>query len=211
MLNPWDRMPNEPAIWFDRFDKYYRPLGPGRSLSEAYYIYYEEQHGERPERPGFAPAWGVQAKEWNWLERAEAWDAEIRRERLEQEKQTIREMTDRHVRQSIAVSKLAMETLLDKGFKDVNVALRAWKQAVEVERSARGIPDYIADIHEMDDEELTRELTKELVRAGISAPDRAFIEDAEGEALGEIAESAPREVAGDIRGAEDSCSVEISD
>lgn len=37
----WERQDSEPARWFHRFDAYYRPLGPERSLLAAYRFWHQ--------------------------------------------------------------------------------------------------------------------------------------------------------------------------
>lgn len=165
-IRPWDRWEGEDSKWFDRFDRFYRAQGPGRSLSEAYRQYYKEQYGHLPERPGYTTGWGNVSKEWKWQERAEAWDVEIRRARLEAEKEKSAEMAKRHIESAQAVQALALETIISKGITDTSVALRAWRQAVDVESKARGIPEHIAKVAELSDEQLRRELAKRL--AGVS-------------------------------------------
>ena len=33
---PWDQQPGEPVRWYNRFDAFYRPQGPDRTLEEAW-------------------------------------------------------------------------------------------------------------------------------------------------------------------------------
>jgi len=77
--HPWDRLPNEPSIWFYRFDRY-RLLGPERTMARAYTIYRRERRmragkpvdmGRRWSAP---PPWWQNWRLWRWKERAEAWD-----------------------------------------------------------------------------------------------------------------------------------------
>lgn len=67
--NIWDRQPDEPLLWYERFERY-RLAGPGRSLLA---IYQAEKSG-----PGrgqkVAGAWNSAAEQWRWQQRAEAWD-----------------------------------------------------------------------------------------------------------------------------------------
>lgn len=89
---PWERQPGEPGMWFNRFDKYYRPLGPDRNLLRAFNFYErmkkgmtEEEYYPDHKRSGYGATWRNRAKEWAWVERAEAWDEHIRQERLKAE------------------------------------------------------------------------------------------------------------------------------
>lgn len=193
ILRAWDRQPEEPDRWFDRFDRFYRPQGPGRTLTEAYRQYYIERHHREPERPGYTTEWGKASKSWRWLDRAREWDEQIRKERLEIERENLRDMNERIIKDSQSIQALAMETLLDEGFKkDIGIALRGWRQAVVVEQTARGIPAYIAEVYEMEDEELSRELAKELARAAISGAGGFDDSSAKDATIGSAQES-PRE------------------
>jgi len=80
----WERQPDEPNDWFDRFCRY-KLFGATRSLLRAYN---EERLRKRQKKSSAAPpGWREAAKTWNWKERAEAWDAaqqqksEVRHER----------------------------------------------------------------------------------------------------------------------------------
>lgn len=164
--NAWDRWPDEDPKWFERFDVYYRSLGPSRSLTAAYNIYYKEVNGKLPDRPGAAPAWYTMADKWEWKRRAEAWDAHLRKQKLREEEASEVEMHREHIKMAQAVRNLAFAKMLEDGFKDGATALRAWRQAIQVEKSARGIPDYLTEISEMDEDELNAELAKALRSAG---------------------------------------------
>ena len=162
----WDRWPNEPPNWFERFDRYYRSLGPGRTLTAAYQIHYKDIHGKLPSRAGVIDSWNEESKKWEWKTRAEAWDAKVRQEMLRAEEEELVEMARRHTQSAQAIQALALEKILDDGFKDSATALRGWKQGVQVEKSARGVPDHIAEVAELDDDELNEQLAKAIQRAG---------------------------------------------
>jgi hypothetical protein len=102
-------------------------------------------------------------------------------------------MNERIINDAQSIQALAMETILDEGFKkDASIALRGWRQAVSVEQTARGIPAYIAEVYEMEDEELSRELAKELARAAI--PGASGLNDSPAEdAIAGSAQESPRE------------------
>lgn len=78
-MRTWRREDREPNLWFERFTRF-RLRGPRRSLLAAYNAEREEQGGVRRTKvPG---AWDRAAKQWQWRERAEAWD-EHQRQREE--------------------------------------------------------------------------------------------------------------------------------
>jgi hypothetical protein len=78
---PWDRLPNEPLLWYARFERF-RLAGTLRSLTGLY----NEERATRNKRPINAPprAWVMAQRRWNWCERAEAWDlAQLEAQRVE--------------------------------------------------------------------------------------------------------------------------------
>lgn len=84
---PWDRLPDEPGVWYERFELY-RSLGPGRTLEQAWRLD-KERTGLNAKRPHFR--WYEVKKEWRWDERAQAWDDyqnhQVRQAEIEAEKQ----------------------------------------------------------------------------------------------------------------------------
>jgi len=177
---PWDKMDNEPSVWFERFDRFYRPLTPDiRTLTAAYRECYYETHNEYPTRPGYSADWGKKAHEWQWKDRAEAWDMEMHQERIERERKNNVDMNKRHIEAGQAVQTLALDRLLKAGISDASTALRALRLGVSVERAARGIPSHIAEISDMDEDEIEREIAKRLAAAGITgalSPEDSSIE-----------------------------------
>jgi len=74
-FDPWDRLAREPIRWYARFEQYFRPLGPNRTLLGAYNAWRTVER-ERPPTNTVAQAWSKAAKEWEWRLRAELWDAQ---------------------------------------------------------------------------------------------------------------------------------------
>ncbi len=96
--NPWDRQPGEPSEAYDRF-QIYLALGPERSYSDAVRAYLtpsatrkprsaevrrkqvrlQEKFASHPEPDryvnGFATSWLRLAHRWDWLRRADVYDA----------------------------------------------------------------------------------------------------------------------------------------
>lgn len=199
----WDKRDQEPSLWWDRFNRFYRPQGPGRTLTQAYRAAYEEKNGKKPTRAGYSVDWKTKAEIWNWAERAEAWDEELFREQTAYEKAESLEMTGRQIKDAKAVQTLAMNEILKRGFaKESTVAVfRALAKAQELERTAREIPDALAEIGEMDDDELKRALARELVTAGLSDSDREQWDDSfsDGSDVGEVEGSQEASDEGDDR------------
>ena len=88
-MEAWERQPDEPAMWFHRFDLYYRVLGPERTLYGANQLW-RLAKGTKGAFQGAANSWKRKAALWRWKERAEAWDAHQRRKRLD-EQQSLRD------------------------------------------------------------------------------------------------------------------------
>lgn len=92
---PWEQQPGEPAQAFAHFSVY-RGLGPDRSLAKA------------SERSSIALSWLKQLSvQWNWLYRALAWDREQFLRRRSEELQASRETTERLLKQSADLQRIA--------------------------------------------------------------------------------------------------------
>lgn len=82
-MRPWDILPDEPNMWYDRFANHYLPLGPTRSIAGAYHAY-RVANGETLERAKRSeaanPSWYTQSSTWYWKERAIAYDSQRRAE-----------------------------------------------------------------------------------------------------------------------------------
>jgi hypothetical protein len=71
---PYERLPDEPSLWYARFE-IFRRLGAQRSVAEAHRLACE---AEGRKAPRSSKEWQIIARRWNWRARAEAWDAEQR-------------------------------------------------------------------------------------------------------------------------------------
>ncbi len=99
----WERQPDEPLKWFDRFHTYLA-MGPTRNLAAAY----RSWSGSRGSLSGTA---GRKARQWRWKERALAFDRANRQERAAFEEAREAEARERRRR------------FYDKLFEDAAVAL----------------------------------------------------------------------------------------
>lgn len=74
----WDQLPDEPTYWYDLFTQY-RLLGATRTLRKLYRMKRDEKGLKAlPREWGASTSWTQKAREWKWIERAEAWDDFIR-------------------------------------------------------------------------------------------------------------------------------------
>lgn len=86
-LKPWEQQPGEPLLWYERFE-HFRLQGARRTRA-ATFNWYRESKGMPPTRQ-LPDSWTNRMREWRWGERANAWDREqtkIRLEMWEQEKE----------------------------------------------------------------------------------------------------------------------------
>lgn len=161
---PWERMDGEPALWFGRLDKYYRPQGSERTLEAAYNLWLQSE-GSNPKQKSRRPpsTWYSRTKEWRWKERAEAWDAEQRRRRLAAEERERAAMMERHIRLAQVMQTVGgrrIQALLQEmnagNMSELEVAeARLYlKDGVSLERQARGMPEHLLQIMQMSDDEL---------------------------------------------------------
>jgi hypothetical protein len=159
MPEPWDRQRDEggtlePMFWFDRFDRFYRPVGPERSLVGAYNAWRRE--AKKSQVVWIASSWQNNATKWHWKERAEAWDVEQRRQRFAEEEIARAEMVRRHVRLAVNLQAVGATRLTSLSEADVNAgeARQYLKDGIALERQARGLPEHLIAVAGMSDDEL---------------------------------------------------------
>jgi hypothetical protein len=143
----FERLPGEPSLAYDAFTKY-RNLGPKRSLAAvlrelelerlrqvynttgslpgrtgAQQVGGHERATKRPQRSGVLGRW---SKQWDWVERAQAWDRYIDQLRLARDLDQVEEMAKRHTHQSEACQAVIMESI-----KEYLVERRAKRKPTE--------------------------------------------------------------------------------
>lgn len=164
MSEPWERQRDEDGnlesnFWFDRFDRLYRPLGAERNLVAAYNAWRAEV-GKGGRRHRIPTSWDNNSKRWHWKERAEAWDEAERQKRAVAEEQARAEMLQRHVKLATAMQGLGAKKLQklqqDQALKELDAkeARLYVKDGTAIERTARGLPEYLVAVTEMTDDEL---------------------------------------------------------
>lgn len=79
----WDQLEGEPLDWYRKFN-IYRLIGMTRSLAKAHRNWRQADGKVADKTARAGAAWFQMAKEWNWTERAEAWD-EAQRQSLEED------------------------------------------------------------------------------------------------------------------------------
>jgi len=168
MTEPWERQPGESSKAFYAFT-IYRDLGPKRSLRRAAEIYYS---GKSKVNLGQIEYWSYK---YHWVERVQAWDDYQDRLKREAHLKAVEEMADRHVRLALALQAKAAERLKQLPAEKIGPAqlVRMIRAGVEIERKARGLPDWLIEIADLSDEELVARYKELLERIGGAAADSA--------------------------------------
>ena len=91
-LKPYDRQPDEPNLWYDRFFKFML-LGPERSLIETYRQISNAARAAKGQPPlrlsaRIPQSWRQRASQFDWKARAESWDNQQRRLTLKKVERT---------------------------------------------------------------------------------------------------------------------------
>lgn len=125
---PWERQDEETGPAFEAFLTY-RDLGPGRTFAA---VVEKLQKSDT-----LIHKW---KKEWNWRERADAWDAELDRQRREELGKGITEMRKTHVAVARAMLTKAQEALEKIPLKELTAQdiTRMVDIAAKLERISRG-------------------------------------------------------------------------
>jgi hypothetical protein len=139
----WDRQPDEPNLWFSRFERY-RLAGSGRSLRAAVNADLTDQGKKKRSIPG---AWSRAATRWQWRERAEAWDEYERQQARAAHALEVEEMNARHIQEAKALQNKAIQRLKSLNEEALTAAdtLRFFVEATKLERTARGEPETIEE------------------------------------------------------------------
>ena len=122
MRRPWHRMPKEPNTWYDRFVTYYLTMPATRRSIDAAYRQSSAKARKAKQASG---AWYRHAKAWQWMERAEAYDADQRAQLLK----AIEEERLEDRRRRIDVMK-AVRTRLVQALRELDPTEAGWSQVV---------------------------------------------------------------------------------
>lgn len=138
---PWSRLEAESAKAYAAFAAY-RDMGRKRSLDAVYaqlYLDGEDQRGTR-RAPGFMKGWSVAH---SWTRRAEAYDAHLEAKAQAVFEQTHIERNRQHAERAAEAQDKALdriEQLLEEaGPQQLGALVRLYKEAVSIERAARGL------------------------------------------------------------------------
>lgn len=143
-MNLWDRQQGEKTLWYDRFFKYYLPIGPERSLTAAFNAWLEAK-GKGGQKRSPTGSWRRCSEQYNWIERAMAWDDFQRQKQKEALQAEIDEMVKRHIAEARVMQNIAVQRLgvLQKDPSELSATevRRFMVDAIKLEREARGLPD----------------------------------------------------------------------
>jgi hypothetical protein len=156
---PWDQQDGELAHWYARFEEY-RRQGPQRSLEavwKAEQAAQPESQRSQAKRP--PSGWYEASKQWQWRERAEAWDRQQRADQRAQDAIDREAMRRRHAAIGMRLQAAGVERLetLDAAEEiTAHGAIAFLTSGVSMERQARGEPDVVIAQEHEDDAEQTR-------------------------------------------------------
>ena len=141
---PWEQQPGESNRWYARFERF-RLAGPSRSLLGAVNTARQES-GKRSTR-SVSQAWAKAARQWRWRERAEAWDAHVRRQARADHARQIEEMNQRQVQEARGLQCAAIGRLKSLNLEQLSPAevRRFFVAAAKLERTALGEPQTIEE------------------------------------------------------------------
>lgn len=181
-MSAWDQLPGEPDAWFAKFDRFFRPLGPDRSLEQAYGDWISSKKRAKStardpkSRRQPSKSWYRAAQVYNWKARARAWDEGERLRLLEQEQAERAQMINRHVKLAQTLQALAgqaLKRISDAGSKDITAAeaRQYLKDGIALERMARGLPESVMELYSLSDEQLIQKYREILAAiAGVGEP-----------------------------------------
>ncbi len=135
----WEALPGEPAKAFAAFKAYRDTVAKDRSVRKVCAAYYGETSVSKVNQ------WLRWSSQFQWVNRAKAWDAEQDRIGLETQRQAVKTMKDRHARQAMALQQKAIERLKDMKPEELGPKelLTYMIEAMKLERLARGEPETV--------------------------------------------------------------------
>lgn len=129
---PWERQAGETSKAYAAFCAY-RDLGPSRSIPKAYQTHTNLGHFTT------LKAWSA---EYNWVERAQAYDDYIDAEKRAVNEEELRKMAERQAQEAEIIQRKVVQTLVAKDVDEITAGecAKLFDVAVKVERLARGAP-----------------------------------------------------------------------
>lgn len=151
-IEPWDQQPDETHKSYQAF-QIFLELGLRRKLKDVARIWSnKEMDREEALRQQLTRGQVANIERWSrynrWMARAEAWDrhlAAARRDAMLEEQRT---MVKRHADIAVMMQGIALDKMRITDGEDLSVreALQMIRDAVDIERTARGVPTTVAHI-----------------------------------------------------------------
>ena len=132
---PWQRRQDESAKAFHAFIIYRDMLPKERSLEKV-----RERLGKGR---GYYPLLERWSSRHRWGERSLAHDDYLDEVRAESQVHAVKEMAERQAKEGLALQKIGIEYLTEKGINKSRDAIRAVAEGAKLERLARGEPSEI--------------------------------------------------------------------
>lgn len=160
---PWDRLEVESSRAFEAF-AIYRDLGTGRSILSAWKLYIKQDKNTA----GYFSKW---AADYEWVKRAAAYDDYIEAEaRKKLDRDAIKrkaKMLERHANTGRALQAFGLQHVqTNKQPVNSSDAIRAIRVGVDIERKSEGLPEYLIEVMNADDTELTAQYNELLAQIG---------------------------------------------
>jgi hypothetical protein len=143
-VEPWERRPGEPNLWYARFERY-RLAGSSRSLLGS--VNADRQSRGAAKTRSTPQAWAKNANRWQWRERAEAWDECQRQQARLAHAEAVEEMNRRHLQEAKALQSKAIQRLKSLNSELLSPAdlLRFCIESTKLERTALREPQNIEE------------------------------------------------------------------
>lgn len=191
----WERQPQEPLLWWGRFQAYLLQ-GPSRSVLETVNQVRDTRGNKRSSAtPG---SWARNSHKWHWQERAKAWDEHNLQEEWDKAEKVRLEMLDRHRRlggmlQTLGAARARIysrelqkyEAAVSTGVEidpprgmSLGEARLHISSGITIERLASGLPEGVMELLNLTDEELRARYQSLLARFATPESDGSPDEDA---------------------------------
>lgn len=158
----YDRLPDESSKAFEAFS-HYKNLGIERTIELAWKRYSKSDRTV----PGYFKQW---SSDYNWVERSRAYDEFVdaqARKKLESDAIKQRaEMLKRHALTGKVLQQKGVQYLEKSGIDKSSDAVNAIKTGITIERQSSGLPEYLMEVVNVDDAELTRKYAALLAEIG---------------------------------------------
>lgn len=158
MRQPYERLPDESEKAYEAFS-IYRDLGVNRSL--------ELVSKKLTKNVQLIKRWSA---DYNWVERVRLYDEQIDQQARKQlEKEAIQRKVDmlrRHGMAGRLLQRKAAEYLDKHGVDKAADAISGLAKGIEIERKAEGLPDWIFEVVNADDDELARQYHELVAQIG---------------------------------------------